>query len=252
MSFFYLTEKDILLLKETQPQLIYESKNKILTGFLQFEGEYQGDKIKDKYKIEIDFNNQQPLPLVKEINGKIEKISKDKNLRLIDLHVNNGDINKGLCLCSRFKAFEYVDKWKNSLSPGIDFIQELVISFLYGISYFEKYDKFPFGAIEHGTKGLVREIINNKEYFKYLQIYSKTLPVEAKQFIDEYTHFFNLENVIYKNEKIGRNKPCPCNSGLKYKKCHLSIVNIISSCLFIIQKNPSFLREASLLHTQIN
>ena len=84
------------------------------------------------------------------------------------------DINKGLCLCSRFKAFEYVDKWKNSLSPGIDFIQELV-------------------------------------------------------------------------------PPCPCNSGLKYKKCHLSIANIISSCLFIIQKNSSLLREtSSLFHTQIN
>ena len=106
MSFFYLTEKDVLLIKETQPQLVYESKNKNLTGFLEFEGEYQGCKIKDKYKLEIDFNDQQPLPLVKEINGRIEKISKDKNLKLMDLHINYGDINKGLCLCSRFKAFE--------------------------------------------------------------------------------------------------------------------------------------------------
>ena len=23
-----------------------------------------------------------------------------------------------------------------------------------------------------------------------------------------------------RNQKIGRNDPCPCNSGLKYKKCH--------------------------------
>ena len=127
MFFFCLTEKDILLIKETQPQLIYKPRNKILTGFLQFEGEYQDYKIKDKYNIEIDFNNQQPLPLVKEINGRIEKISKDKNLDLIDLHINYGDINKGLCLClcSRFKAFEYAEKLKDSLSPGIDFIQEL-------------------------------------------------------------------------------------------------------------------------------
>ena len=217
MSFFHLTEKDILLIKETQPQLIYKSKNKILTGFLEFEGEYQGYKIKDNYKLEIDFNNQQPLPLVKEINGKIEKISKDKNLNLTNLHINYGDIDGGLCLCSRFKAFEYTDKLKNSLSPGINFIQELVIPFLYGISYFEKHNEFPFGAIEHGAKGLIREITNNKGYFKYLQIYSKILPEEATKFINEYTYFFNLENVIYKNKKIGRNKLCPCNSGLKYK-----------------------------------
>ena len=248
MSFFFLTEKDILLIKKTQPQLIYKPKNKILTGFLEFEGEYQGYKIKDKYKLEIDFNDQQPLPLVKEINGKIEKISKDKNLNLTDLHINYGDIERGLCLCSRFKAFEYADRLKNSLSPGIDFIQELVIPFLYGISYFEKHNQFPFGAIEHGVQGLIREITDNKEYFKYLQIYSKTLPEEATKFISEYVHSLNLENVIYKNEKIGRNKPCPCNSGLKYKKCHLSIINIISNCLFITQKkDPSFRRSSAFM-----
>ncbi|MCI2189052.1 MULTISPECIES: YecA family protein [Lactococcus] len=29
-----------------------------------------------------------------------------------------------------------------------------------------------------------------------------------------------LKNEPAKNKKIGRNKPCPCGSGLKYKKCH--------------------------------
>lgn len=246
MSFLCLIEKDILLIQETQPQLIYKPKNKILTGFLHFEGEYQGYRIKDKYNIEIDFNNHQPLPLVKEIDGRIEQISKDKNLDLIDLHINYGDINKGLCLCSRFKAFEYAEKLKYSLSPGTDFIQELIIPFLYSISYFEKYDEFPFGAMEHGIPGLIREITNNKEYFKYLQSYIKILPAEAIKFIHEYAHFFNLENVIYKNEKIGRNKPCPCNSGLKYKKCHLNIVNILSNCLFIIQKKEPLFRRSSI------
>ena len=28
----------------------------------------------------------------------------------------------------------------------------------------------------------------------------------------------NVQNIEYKN--VGRNDPCPCNSGLKYKKCH--------------------------------
>ncbi|NJN77681.1 MAG: hypothetical protein HC803_04585 [Saprospiraceae bacterium] len=27
-------------------------------------------------------------------------------------------------------------------------------------------------------------------------------------------------NFQYKNNKIGRNEPCPCGSGKKYKKCH--------------------------------
>ena len=239
MSFFQLTKKDILLIEETQSQLNYNSKNKVLNGFLQFEGEYQGYKIKDKYKIEVDFNNQLPLPLVKEINGRIEKIAKDKKKKLKDLHVNYGDINKGLCLCSRFEAFKYVNKFKNSLSPCINFIQELVIPFLYGISYFEKYDYFPFGGIDHGPLGLVKEE-NNKECFKYLPDYLKILPEEAMGFIDEYSNFFKLKNIICKKEKLGRNKLCPCNSGLKYKKCHLDIVNIITKSISDFKTRHSF------------
>ncbi|HKM04010.1 MAG TPA: SEC-C metal-binding domain-containing protein [Lachnospiraceae bacterium] len=30
---------------------------------------------------------------------------------------------------------------------------------------------------------------------------------------------FNRSKIVVKGEKIGRNDPCPCGSGLKYKKC---------------------------------
>ncbi|MES0268423.1 SEC-C domain-containing protein, partial [Citrobacter sedlakii] len=30
----------------------------------------------------------------------------------------------------------------------------------------------------------------------------------------------NFKSVISKGEKIGRNTPCPCGSGVKFKKCH--------------------------------
>ena len=30
------------------------------------------------------------------------------------------------------------------------------------------------------------------------------------------------KTVVRRGEKIGRNDPCPCGSGLKYKKCHSS------------------------------
>ena len=32
-------------------------------------------------------------------------------------------------------------------------------------------------------------------------------------------HFPPLDNMPIKNQKIGRNDPCPCGSGKKYKKC---------------------------------
>lgn len=30
---------------------------------------------------------------------------------------------------------------------------------------------------------------------------------------------FNRSNIVVKGKKIGRNEPCPCGSGKKYKKC---------------------------------
>jgi preprotein translocase subunit SecA len=31
---------------------------------------------------------------------------------------------------------------------------------------------------------------------------------------------FRPQTVMHKAEKVGRNDPCPCGSGKKYKKCH--------------------------------
>jgi preprotein translocase subunit SecA len=30
----------------------------------------------------------------------------------------------------------------------------------------------------------------------------------------------NVQATVVKSENIGRNAPCPCGSGKKYKKCH--------------------------------
>lgn len=35
-------------------------------------------------------------------------------------------------------------------------------------------------------------------------------------------HFFSYSKVFFMNEKIGRNDPCPCGSGKKYKNCCLN------------------------------
>ena len=32
--------------------------------------------------------------------------------------------------------------------------------------------------------------------------------------------FFSGGTYVREQSKIGRNEPCPCNSGLKWKKCH--------------------------------
>lgn len=51
-------------------------------------------------------------------------------------------------------------------------------------------------------------------------------------------------------KKIGRNDPCYCNSGLKYKKCHLRIDTVKDK----IQQNGviSFTEEESRILGNIN
>ena len=33
------------------------------------------------------------------------------------------------------------------------------------------------------------------------------------------TKDFNRSRIVVKEDKVGRNDPCPCGSGKKYKKC---------------------------------
>lgn len=36
----------------------------------------------------------------------------------------------------------------------------------------------------------------------------------------DYTQKNNKRQIITVDKKVGRNDPCPCGSGLKYKRCH--------------------------------
>lgn len=35
-----------------------------------------------------------------------------------------------------------------------------------------------------------------------------------------------LSNTVIRDKKIGRNEPCPCGSGIKYKKCCIPGLNV--------------------------
>ena len=52
---------------------------------------------------------------------------------------------------------------------------------------------------------MLADILNGKE----------PLPETQQESTDETT-----EENPWANQNIGRNDPCPCGSGLKYKKCH--------------------------------
>jgi len=60
----------------------------------------------------------------------------------------------------------------------------------------------------------ITDVIKNFTRIENIQKYGyDNVPVEPSNFINSATYLANLK------EKVGRNEPCPCGSGKKYKKC---------------------------------
>jgi preprotein translocase subunit SecA len=43
---------------------------------------------------------------------------------------------------------------------------------------------------------------------------------KGKTVFDRMTESSGPKSQVKNNQKVGRNDPCPCGSGKKYKKCH--------------------------------
>jgi tetratricopeptide (TPR) repeat protein len=90
--------------------------------------------------------------------------------------------------------------------------------------YFKSLDKH----IQIGTKGeqnrviawinLISEKTGRVKFKELASLVYKKLDSEAQKNI-QLKEFFN-EPQIRESPKVGRNDPCPCESGKKYKNCH--------------------------------
>ena len=65
-------------------------------------------------------------------------------------------------------------------------------------------------------KLLYNMLAADAEYLYTLPQWEEVLPAEK---IKEIVKAFKKSRTVVKGEKIGRNDPCPCGSGKKYKKC---------------------------------
>ncbi len=223
LSFDWVTKSDLAFIDKHQKSLIYNSDKKLLCGKLYFEATCGEILLEDSYDIEIHYANKKlnPLPLVIETGNRISKLSKYTKIPLRDLHVNDGDMNKGVCLCSRIEAFNYLAKYKMSDKPTELFISDLVIPFFFSISYFSRYKKWPFGECHHGHEGLIDDIFapdGLEKFVKCSSEYKRCFPKEYNAVISEYKKRYA------KGSK--KNKSCPCGSGIKSKKCHGIILNL--------------------------
>jgi len=158
MPVLKLVKQHTDFLIENYPKLSYNHKKNVIVGLLNFDLKYKDkEQIKDSYHIEIDLNQVSDLglPIVREINGRILKIAKDKNTFFGNLHLNNEDGEICMILPPKVK-----EKYPNGFDLKI--LLEHIEEHLYWISYFEKYDEKPWAEYGHGELGYYELYLENK------------------------------------------------------------------------------------------
>ena len=167
------------------------------------------------------FLEMTPVKMLRTGGGKSTRLSDDENFYLEEIEKNPGEVSNYIKLgnvyfiTGRHKKAEINFKRALEISPiYIDLYYSL------GEIYMERNDyKKAFYWLEKGLS-----------YIEFGQI--KVTGYSASEFQKLYLDFYNeiagkigRETISFRNYKktvkVGRNDPCPCGSGKKYKKCCL-------------------------------
>lgn len=183
-------EDEVFEVRQKFPYLIFQKKDEgyILYGTIFIEN----NDIKDKYEIEISIPSDYPnkIPTVQEVEGKIPK----------KFHRNPDGT---LCLETPlriYKNFRKCETLKN-------FIDSLIVPYLYSFSYYKQYGKLPFGEHRHGAEGILEDYKNEfgvTENFKALKLLK-----------------------ILAEDNCRGHHLCPCGSGEKLRNCHIKNILLI-------------------------
>lgn len=190
---FYEDEKKSVL--RMYPSLSYTIDNGIvkLSGELEFYASYNNQEILDSYSVIIVFpdNYPQTAPESFESGNKIP-----------DTYHKNPDFS--LCIAPPLELIR-----KFSSNPCIiNYINNLLIPYLYRFSFIYKFGHAPFGEYSHGVLGLI------EFYFELLEINSiSTLGT--------------MILLVLENNYRGHS-PCPCGSSKRLRNCHGLKLKMIS------------------------
>ena len=204
-----LSATEVQRLRNAHPDLSYEPENNLVSGRLTFSEEFNPDDgllkplallyelgsrmaIQDAFDVEIRLEFQpsayNPWPTVVETGGRIQKIMGEQGISgIADMHCYPGFTENICCL-----GFQ-VDTGEVFRMP--EFLRELVVPFFYRVAYVERY------GLESARRDLWPE-------------YSHSFERTKREYLSK----------LRAMQGTGRNQPCPCGSGTKYKRCHLSEV----------------------------
>ena len=202
-----LNDTDSRWLASNHPELVYKPEVRTIVGDLRFCGAFDrvSGKLElggtdehrasnsflcDTFKVRMDLSQvgNNTWPKVYEVGGRRFDIAEQNQCDMIDLHFYE---DGACCLTLSFSP-------RRSLSLQ-KFVPQLVIPFFYRLSYIERYGLAAakddlWGEYSHADAGI-------REYEEEI------LRIAAAS--------------------SGRNQPCPCGSGSKYKRCHLDEVETV-------------------------
>ena len=96
----------------------------------------------------------------------------------------------------------FIDGINTSISPEIN-LEELTEDTSIHLNI--DYEKLYWNMLDAG-----------EEWLYTISAWDNILTKEKR---DEIKKEYNQSKIVIKPKKVGRNEPCPCGSGLKYKKC---------------------------------
>lgn len=195
----------------------------IVFGYLNMNGVIRKEKLKELLKenesIDIKITNLDKV--VKDANGFI--IGNKYYTCISDLDVKEAeDIYSKKDSFGKYKSYDsnIIDKENEFCEKLNDFIKDSLSSdnvddvcskvlFLAKNAMFSKESLDLFLEENSVKESIKRKIVDlYKEYKKYISVW-------------DYNGFSvtEINTTVKKNEKVGRNEPCPCGSGKKYKQC---------------------------------
>ncbi|WP_218972311.1 zinc-dependent peptidase [Labilibaculum filiforme] len=94
--------------------------------------------------------------------------------------------------------------------PWIDLINKKIEEI-----YAETSDINPYG----GTNKAEFFSVASEYFFERPKLFARTHPELYKLMSEVFNQNIQVRNMKKMNQKLGRNSPCPCGSGLKFKRC---------------------------------
>ena len=158
-------------------------------------GELLSDSVRSKFLNNLQINDD--LDIYKDLENLFKENEKQDRDNFWNL--------------ARGSALSFIDQsWKDHLSE-MDYLRS-------GIGLRAMGQRDPLVEYQNEGYDLFEELINNVKFsvIRILLNFDKTLIVQKEKNIDD-----NVKEKVITKDKIGRNDPCYCGSGKKYKKCGL-------------------------------